>query len=134
MLLPTAREVRDRLDADVLTAEVLLPCEGTLVRGVESSSAECEAVEVLDLRGRVEDRDVLIIFIPRLHGSEIPLFGEALRDDVSDVEDLLDNEVVDGGAGVRATLGRLVASTGHQPREEYHGQGEAIYISAHSWI
>ena len=60
--------------------------------------------------------------------------GEALRDDVPDVEDLLDDEVVDGGSGVRATLGRFVASTGHQPREEHHGQGEAIYISAHSWI
>ena len=39
MLLPTAREVRDRLDTDILTAEVLLPCEGTLVRRVESRGA-----------------------------------------------------------------------------------------------
>ena len=134
MLLPTAREVRDRLDTDILTAEVLLPCEGTLVRRVEGGGAECESVEVLDIRGGVEDRDVLVVFIPRLHGSVSPLFGEALRDDVPDVEDLLDDEVVDGGSGVRATLGRFVASTGHQPREEHQGQGEAIYISAHSCI
>jgi hypothetical protein len=61
MLLPTAREVRDRLDTDVLTTEVLLPCEGTLIRWVKGRSAEREAVEVLDLRGGVEDRDVLVV-------------------------------------------------------------------------
>ena len=120
MLLPTTREVRDSFDPDVLTTEVLLTGEGAFVRGVKGRGAEGMPVEVLDLGGGVVDGDVLVIFVPRLHGSQSPLFGEALGDDVTDIEDLLDDQVVDGGAGIGSASWCLIASTGHDPREDDH--------------
>jgi hypothetical protein len=37
----------------------------------------------------------LIVFVPRFRRRQIPLSGETLYGDVTDIEDLFDNQVID---------------------------------------
>ena len=46
---------------------------------------------------------------------------------MADLEDLLDDQMIDGGARIGSALGSLVAGAGYEPREEEHGEHEASY-------
>ena len=95
MLLPTAREVRDCFHPEVLATEVFLTSKGTLIRRIECCGAKCQTIQILDAGCRIINRDVLIVFVPRFRRRQIPLSREALYGDVTDIEDLFDDQVID---------------------------------------